>query len=135
MYQKSQSYDKRFLRYRGVRQKEFFVIFEQFFFFYPLMILQTKYLKKFWNATDRIFCHVGHLTDIIFIFHFGLFFALLPLLTIQKSKIKKQKKKKNPVDIIILHKCTINDNHMYGSGDTVHDGRTEKTTYRGGCPT
>ena len=35
----------------------------------------------------------------------------------QNSK-KKKKKKKNPSeDIIILHMCTINDNHMYGSGD------------------
>ena len=77
-------------------RRNFLSFLNNFFFFYPLMILQTKYLKKFWSATDRIFCHFGHLTDIIFIFHFGLFFALLPLLTIQKSKIKKKKKEKNP---------------------------------------
>ena len=85
-------------------------------------------VNDIWSATDKIFCHFGRLTDIIFIFHFGLCFALLPLLTTQKNKIqnskfkKKKKKKKNPeknpsVDIIILHMCTINDNHMYGSGD------------------
>ena len=77
-------------------------------------------VNDIWSATDKIFCHFGRLTDIIFIFHFGLCIALLPLLTTQKNKIqkKKKKKKKNPsVDIIILHMCTINDNHMYGSGD------------------
>ena len=40
---------------------------------------------------------------------------------LKNTKLKKKKKKKtekNPsVDIIILHMCTINDNHMYGSGD------------------
>ena len=37
---------------------------------------------------------------------------------IQKKKKKKKKpEKKQYVDIIILHMCTINDNHMYGSGD------------------
>ena len=38
-------------------------------------------------------------------------------ITTQRIKILK-KKKKTPGDIIILHKCTINDNHMiYGSCD------------------
>ena len=36
-------------------------------------------------------------------------------ITTQRIKILKRKKK-TPGDIIILHKCTINDNHMiYGS--------------------
>ena len=40
-----------------------------------------------------------------------------------KSKIMK-KWKKTPEDIIILHTCTINYNHMmYGSGDMKHDGQ------------
>ena len=34
-------------------------------------------------------------------------------------------KKKAPGDIIILHKCTINGNHiMYGSWDMKHDGES-----------
>ena len=38
-------------------------------------------------------------------------------ITTQRIKILKRKKK-TPGDIIILHKCTINDNHMiYGSWD------------------
>ena len=54
-----------------------------------------------WSATDRIFCN------------FGLVFALLP----NNSKNQNfEKMKKTPGDIIILHKCTINNNHMmYGS--------------------
>ena len=53
--------------------------------------------------------------DVIVIFHFGLFFALLPPLTVPKIKINK-KKKKTPGDIVILHMGTKNyDQMMYGS--------------------
>ena len=64
-------------------------------------------VSEIMSMTDNIFCH------------FGPFFALsapppppsLPLTP--KIKILT---KKNPGDIIILDKCTINDNHMmYGS--------------------
>ena len=47
---------------------------------------------------DRIFCH------------FGAFFALL-----HENNLKNQnfeKPKKTPGDIIILHKCTKNHDHM-----------------------
>ena len=45
-------------------------------------------------------------------------FCPLTLLTTQKIKIWKKLKKKNPRDIIILHLCTTNDNHMmHGSSD------------------
>ena len=48
--------------------------------------------------------------------HDGPFLAFYPL-TMQKIKILK-KWKKAPGDIIILHKGTINDDHMmYGSWD------------------
>ena len=48
--------------------------------------------------------------NVIVIFHFGLFFALLP------KKLKFKKMKKTPKDIIILHMCTKNhDQMMYGS--------------------
>ena len=51
---------------------------------------------------DGIFCY------------FGPFFALLPLYQPEKSKFGKMKKTTR--DIIILHMCTINDNHiMYGN--------------------
>ena len=64
------------------------------------------------SETDRIFSHLGP------------FFALLPpppSLTTQKIK-NFQKLKKMHGDTIILHRCTINENHMmYGSWDVEHD--------------
>ena len=79
VYQKSQSYDVRFLRY-GVRQNllSFFVFLH--------------------------FCH------------FLLFAILDHFLPFYPYKIPKnqnfEKMKKNPGDIIILHKCTKNHDHM-----------------------
>ena len=55
-------------------------------------------IPKIWSATDRTFSH------------FGPFFALLPLPRPPLNNPKDQnfeKMKKNPRDIIILHKCTI----------------------------
>ena len=57
--------------------------------------------------------------DVILIFNFELFFALLTPLTTRKIKIKKKKIKKMPGDII-LHMCTKNNDHMmYGSWNMV----------------
>ena len=66
---------------------------------------------------------IQHVTHVIFIFHFGLIFALLPPLTTQKIKILKK---------IILQMCTKNYDHdvqllRYGAQQT--DGRTERWTY------
>ena len=59
-------------------------------------------------------------TDVIIIFHFELFFALLPPNSPKNQNLKKMKK--NPGDIIILHTCTKNyDQMMYGSQDMVRD--------------
>ena len=72
------------------------------------------------NFLSTIFCHSG------------MFFALLPPYGPRKSKFWKnekntwrnvyhkwQKWKKPSGDIIISHRCIINDNHMmYGSWDT-----------------
>ena len=47
-------------------------------------------------------------------FYFGPFFALYPPNNPENQSFEKMKK--TPRDIMILHKCTINDNHMmYGS--------------------
>ena len=49
---------------------------------------------------------IWHVTEVVFICHFGIFFALLP---------KNQfflKMKKTPRDAIILHTCTKNYDHM-----------------------
>ena len=66
-------------------------------------------VPEIWSTTVRIFCH------------FGQFFALLTPLTTQKIKILK-KWKKMPGDIIILHKCVKNHDHMlYCSWDMACD--------------
>ena len=68
-------------------------------------------VPEIWSVTDRIFCHCGP------------FFALLLPLTTRKIKIWK-KWKKTPGDIIILHMCTTDDNHMMnGSWDMEYDGQ------------
>ena len=121
-----------FLRHRA-QQTEFLVILGHFLPFYPTLhnnlknqnfekVKKNVELLSFytcvpqmtiiwymvpekWSMTDRIFCHLG------------VFFALLPPLAIWKIKILK-KMKKPPGGIIILHKCSINNNHMmYGSWD------------------
>ena len=66
-------------------------------------------VPEIWREIDRIFCHFGP-----FFFHFTS-------LKTQKLKIYK-KMKKTIQDNIILHSCTINDNHMmYGSWNMKHD--------------
>ena len=61
------------------------------------------------------------MTDVICVFHFGLFFAL-----IQPRKSKIFKKEKTPGDIINSHICTKNYDHMmHGCCDMVLNGQTE----------
>ena len=127
MYQKSQSYDVRFLRH-GVRQTKNFVILGHFLPFQPHDNLENRNFKikkkkktlrdniilrictindnhmipEIWHGTDRLFCHSGP------------FFALYPPMDPENQNFER-KKKKTPEDII-LQKCTINDSHiMYGS--------------------
>ena len=77
-------------------------------------------VPQIWSATDRIFCH------------FGLFFALLPP---NNPKLKFEKMKKMPRDIIILHMFTINDNYMmYCSWDIEHDGQNFLSFWTISCP-
>ena len=61
-------------------------------------------------------------TDVIGIFHFGQFFALYPCNSPKNGNIYI-KKKKPTGDIINLHMCTKNHDHMlYCSWDMVYDG-------------
>ena len=58
-----------------------------------------------------------------FLSFWTVFCPFTPLLTTQTIKILKRWKK-TPGDIIILHMCTINDNHMiYGSWDMEHNSQ------------
>ena len=70
-----------------------------------------------WCAVPEIWC----MMDVI-IFHFGPFFCTFTPLQAKKIKIKKKIKKKRPWDIIILHKCAKNHDHMlHCYWDMVHD--------------
>ena len=57
-------------------------------------------VTEIWSAADRIFCH------------FGLFSALLPSKNPGKFFFEKKKKTTTTPGDIILHMCTINENHM-----------------------
>ena len=100
VYHKSRSYNVWFLRYK-VQRTEFLVILGHF---YPLTLLTTQMMimwcmvPEISSTTDRIFCH------------FRLFFALLSPSSPKNENFKTMKKIIG--DIIILHKCTKNHNHM-----------------------
>ena len=65
-------------------------------------------VPEIWSVTDRMLCH------------FGPFFALLPLKNLKNQNFEKMKKV--PGDVIILHKCTKNHDHMlHCSWDTICD--------------
>ena len=57
------------------------------------------------------FPEIWCVTDVIVIFHFVLYFALLLPQQPKESKFKKNEKK-TPGDIIILHICTKNHDQM-----------------------
>ena len=124
--------------------------------FTPLTTQKIKILKKwkncleisFYTSVPKIMLYftvpeIWHVTDVIFTFHFGPFFALLlPKVTAWKVKILK-KIKALPGDIIILHICNKNYDHiMYSWWDTICNQWTEwqmkeqieKVTYKGGSP-
>ena len=81
-----------FLKYRG-RRTEFFVILDYFLPFYPLNNLKNQNFEKvikrhveissFYATAPKIMiiCYtvpeIWHVTDVVIIFHFVLFFALL----------------------------------------------------------
>ena len=67
-------------------------------------------VSEMWSETDRIFCHSG------------LLIALLPPPMVPENQ-NFENMKKTPGDIIILHKCTKNHDHMlYCSLDMAHNG-------------
>ena len=108
---------------------EFFVILDCFLPFDPLNNPKNQNFEKMKKRPeDIIILHMSNInenhmkygsSDIELsrqnFLSFWTIFCPLTSLTTQKLKILK-KNKKMPGDIIILHKCTINDNHMmYGS--------------------
>ena len=129
-YHKWRSYNVWFLRY-WAQQAGFFVILGYFLPFYSPNNPENKNLEKMKKAPeDVIILHMSTInenhicmipemwsTTDRFSSHFGSFYTPHPLTT-QRIKILKKWKKKTPRDIIIVHKCTINDNNIiYGSWD------------------
>ena len=138
VYHKWQSHDVWFLRYQTWRT-EFCVILDHFLPFTPIprkiKILKTwkqdLEISSFYTNVPKIMmiCYtvpeIWRITDLIVIFHFGIFFALLPPNSPQNQNLKKMKK--TPGDIIILLTFTKNyDQTMYGCWDMVRNRRTDK---------
>ena len=72
---------------------------------------------------------IWRMTDVIVIFNFGLFFALLPPKNPKNENFKKINT--TPGHIISLHICTTNYDHMmYCSWDMVCDRQTDRWTDR-----
>ena len=70
-------------------------------------------MKIIWCMVPEI----PSITDVIFCY-FGPFLPFYLSNNLKKSKFWKNEKKKTSWDILMLHMCTINDNHvMYGSWD------------------
>ena len=100
---------------------DYFSFWATFCPFTPLTPQNTKKkhleISLFYTSVPNIMiiCYnvpeIGLMTDVIVMFHFGLFFALL-LLTAQTKNENLKKMKKAAADIIILHKCTKNHDHM-----------------------
>ena len=84
------------------------LVISSFYTRVPKIIILCYTVREIWCMTDVIF-------------HFGLFFALLaPSNNLETQNFEKMKK--TPGDIIILHMCTINHDHMlYCSWDMAHD--------------
>ena len=139
VYQKLQSLDVQFLIY-GVRQTELFAILGLFLSFYPLNNSENRNFEKMKKFASKNFhfTHVHHKlrsydvgflrqgawrTNIFVILdHFFLSFILPPLPPNNTENKHFEKNRKTPADIIILHMCTINDNHMmYSSWDKEYD--------------
>ena len=72
------------------------------------MTIKWCMVPEILSVIDRLFCH------------YGQFFAHLPPKNPKNHNFEKMKKR--PGDIIILHKCTKNHDHMpYCSWDMAHD--------------
>ena len=131
----------------GAWQTELFVILGHFLHFYFTKALKNQNFK--WNRSMKlssfhasapnimIICHtvpeIWCMMDVIFIFILGYFLPFYPLLTQKSKKIFKK--------IKIAWRCYFT--YLHSSWEMVHnnwinrqtDGRMEKVTYRGRCPT
>ena len=146
VYHKWRSYDIWFLKCK-VQQTENFVILGHFLPFQPLDNLENqnfKIEKNTWRYYH--FTHLRHKRQSYDVWFLGyeawqteLFVILdcfLPFYPPNNPKNQNfEKMKKTPGDIIILHMCTINDNHMmYGSWDMERDRQNFLSFWTIFCP-
>ena len=124
VYHKRQSYDVWFLKYR-VQRTEVFVILDRVLSFYfpnnPKNQNFEKMKKNNWRYYHFTYVYQNWQSyDVWFLRHWARqteFFVILdhflpfyPLNNLKNQNFEKTKK--TPGDISILHKCTINDNHI-----------------------
>ena len=150
MSNKWQSYDVYFLRYVAW-QTEFFVILDCFLHFYPPNNPTKQNFKKmkkkpmdissFYNSVPKLMiicCTIPEIQCVmdVIIFNFGSFFAFLPPNSQKYQNEKKNLKKHLKISsfYIFVPKIMIRW-YMVPEIWCVTDRRTEKVTYRGGCPT
>ena len=134
MYHKWQSYEVWFLRH-GAWQTDFYSFWTIFCTFTLLTTQKSKFLKyEKCLEVLSLYKHVYHKwKSYIVLFlkaqrtkffcHIGPFFALFPLFS-PSNNLENQNFEciKTPRYIIILRRCTINDNHlMYSSWDMKRD--------------
>ena len=118
----------------GVQRTEFFVILDRFLPFYSPNSLKNQNFEKMKKITWRCYpftqvfhkwlswCIVPETSSATdnFLSFWTIFCPFTPY-QLEKSILWKNKKK-TTVNVILLHRCTLNDNHMmYGFWDTKHD--------------
>ena len=130
MHHKLISYDVCFLRH-GPRRAKCFVILDHFLPFYPPNNPENQNFEKMKRTPGGIIilhkCSINHMVygsrdighDRQNFLSTWVIFSLLPPFTTWKIKILKKWKK--PGDIIIIHNCIKNHDHMvYCSWDMVY---------------
>ena len=128
MHHKWQSYDVSFLRY-GAQQAEFFVILDRFLPFYPIMDPENQNFQEMKiTPEDIIILLMRTINDSHMMYgswdSWDMECNFLPFYPANNLKNQNfEKLRKAPWDIIILHKCTKNHDHMlYCSSDMAHNG-------------
>ena len=130
---KWQSYDVWILRSRACGT-EFFAILDHFLHFYPLATQKSNFFWKMKKTPEYIItlqmCTINDNHKMYSSWDMecdSQIFSVLDNFLPSPNNPKKQnfeKMKEKTGDIIILHNCTINDNHMmYGSWNMKRDGQ------------
>ena len=146
-------YDVWFLRYDA--WQNIFVILQNFLPFYPTDNPKNQnfeyhhlHVIKFWISSFHtsvlkimIICYtvpeIWHMADVIFVFHLLPFYPTPSPLTAQTINLYKTEIESleisSCVPKIIIRWCMVTE--IWCTKDRQTDKRTERVTYRGGCPT